>query len=215
MKEHDPRAFLARLVADRREGLSSLSRMLGRNPAYVQQFIKRGTPRKLAEADRKILARYFDVDEALLGGRPSSKVAGGLIAIPRLAVGASAGFGAFDGGERPVAQLGFSKDWLQQLTQARSDDLSIIRVVGDSMYPTLADGDDILVERTPTEQSLRDGIFVLRRDDTLMVKRITLNPSDGSLTVASDNKDYATWTNCSRKDIDLIGRVVWAGRRIR
>lgn len=215
MTVEDPRTFLTQLIAERREDLAALSRLLGRNPAYVQQFIKRGTPRRLAERDRKTLARYFNVDEQLLGGPPSPMSADGLIPIPRLEIGASAGYGAHNDGERPVAQLGFSKDWLRQLTNAKQDDLSIIKVVGDSMFPTLADGDDILVERSLPGHSLHDGIYVLRRDDSLMVKRITVNPSGGSLTVASDNKNHATWTDCSPAEIDLVGRVVWAGRRIR
>lgn len=215
MAAQDPRTFLSQLIAERREDLAGLSRLLGRNPAYVQQFIKRGTPRRLAERDRKTLARYFNVDEQLLGGPPSPVSADGLIPIPRLAIGASAGFGAHADGERAVAHLGFSKEWLRQLTNAKHEDLSIIKVMGDSMFPTLADGDDILVERSLTGLSLHDGIYVLRRDDTLMVKRITVNPSGSSLTVASDNKSYATWTDCSPAEIDLVGRVVWAGRRIR
>lgn len=215
MATQDPRGFLTQLIAERREDLAALSRLLGRNPAYIQQFIKRGTPRRLGERDRKTLARYFNVDEQLLGGPPSPVSADGLIPIPRLEVGASAGFGAHADGERAVAQLGFNKDWLRQLTSAKRDDLSIIRVVGDSMFPTLADGDDILVERSVTGHSLSDGIYVLRRENTLMVKRVTVNPSGSSLTVASDNKSYATWTDCSPGEIDLVGRVVWAGRRIR
>lgn len=213
---HDPRGFLSHLIMERREDLAGLSRLLGRNPAYVQQFIKRGTPKQLAERDRKTLARYFNVDEQLLGGPPSPVSSDRLIPIPHLAMGASAGSGAhMKDGERAVPQLGFSEEWLRQLTSAKQDDLSIVKVVGDSMFPTLGDGDDVLVERSSPDQSLLDGIYVLRRDDTLMVKRITVSPSGTSLTVASDNKSYATWTNCSRGEIDLVGRVVWAGRRVR
>ena len=63
-----PRAELERLIVERREDYAGLSRLLGRNPAYVQQFIKRGVPRKLDEKDRKTLARYFGISEEALGG---------------------------------------------------------------------------------------------------------------------------------------------------
>src|SRR3546814_13360797 len=53
---------------ERRENYDALSRLIGRNPSYIQQYIKRGTPRKLSETDRRTLARYFGVDEQLLGG---------------------------------------------------------------------------------------------------------------------------------------------------
>ena len=42
------RAFLEELCTQRGEDFAGLSRMLGRNPAYIQQFIKRGSPRRLA-----------------------------------------------------------------------------------------------------------------------------------------------------------------------
>lgn len=65
----DPRHALARLAVDHGDSLASLSRLLGRNAAYVQQFIERGTPKRLDEDDRLTLARHFQVDERLLGAR--------------------------------------------------------------------------------------------------------------------------------------------------
>ncbi len=42
---NDPRKALERLCAERGEDFAGLSRLLGKNPAYIQQFIRRGTPR--------------------------------------------------------------------------------------------------------------------------------------------------------------------------
>ncbi len=217
MPATDPRAVLEKLIAERREDYAALSRLIGRNSAYIQQFIKRGTPKKLAEDDRRKLARYFGIDEHALGG-PISGVPSEpetLIPIARYSVSASAGPGALEGLERPIAQLGFSKGWLEQLSRAKPEDLSIIKVEGDSMFPTLNDGDDIMVDRSLARRSITDGIYVLRRDDTLMVKRITVNPSRGTFDVSSDNSAYASWPECSASSIDVLGRVVWAGRKIR
>jgi phage repressor protein C with HTH and peptisase S24 domain len=213
----DPRAALERLIEERREDYAALSRLIGRNSAYIQQFIKRGTPKKLAEDDRRKLASYFGVDEHVLGGPISSMPLDPEVLIPiaRYSVAASAGPGAIAESERPIAQLGFSKAWLEQLSRAKPEDLSIIKVEGDSMFPTLNDGDDIMVDRSSVNRQVSDGIYVLRRDDTLMVKRITVNPTKGSFDVSSDNPAYASWADCSPRDIDILGRVVWAGRRIR
>ncbi len=217
MSSVDPRAVLEKLIIERRENYTALSRLIGRNSTYIQQFIKRGTPRKLAEDDRQKLARYFGIDEHKLGGPISGVPVGpeALIPIARYPVSASAGTGALDGLERPTAQLGFSKGWLEQLSRAEPEDLSIIKVEGDSMFPTLNDGDDIMVDRSSASRRVTDGIYVLRHDDTLMVKRITVNPSRGTLVVSSDNAAYASWPECASTDIDALGRVVWAGRRIR
>lgn len=215
MGRPDPRAELQRLIEERREDYAGLSRMLGRNAAYIQQFIKRGVPRKLSEEDRTKLANYFGVDEALLGGRASEpKPAEGLVAIPRYDVRAAAGAGAFAEGEQPVARLGFEPGFLRRLCAADPRHLSIIRVEGDSMFPTLSNADDIMVDRSPEGRRVHDGIYVLRRDDTLMVKRVAVHPGSRRLTISSDNSSYPSWQDCDPSEVDVIGRVVWAGRRI-
>jgi hypothetical protein len=63
----DPRERLSELARERGNSLAALSRMLGRNATYLQQFISKGSPRKLEEADRRKLAQFFGVGEAELG----------------------------------------------------------------------------------------------------------------------------------------------------
>lgn len=63
------RAALVALAEDRGDSLSSLSRLIGRNVAYLHQFVNRGTPERLDEADRLVLAQHFQVDERRLGAR--------------------------------------------------------------------------------------------------------------------------------------------------
>jgi hypothetical protein len=206
---------LEALIRDRREDYASLSRLIGRNPAYVQQYIKRGVPRKLDEADRRTLARYFGIDEAVLGGpaaEPRSR--SGLVSIPQLTVRASAGPGSIVAEESEAGGIGFDKRWLRELTGAAPADLTLIRVTGDSMVPTLGEGDDILVNRADAAARLRDGIYVLRVEDALVVKRIALSPAGRSITIRSDNDAYPVWTDCDPAAVAVIGRVVWAGRRL-
>ena len=212
----DARARLEQLIRERGEDYSSLSRLLGRNPAYVQQFIRRGVPRRLGEEDRRLLARYFRIDEAELGGPSGAgKIASTdrLIAVPMLAVAAAAGSGALEGDERSVAAIGFDSRWLKAIS-ANLTSLSTIQVSGDSMVPTLAEGDQILVDRSDGIDRLRDGIYVLRFDDALNVKRIAINPVGRRFSVRSDNPAYPEWPDCDPALIDIIGRVIWVGRRL-
>ena len=62
----DPRTRLDQLIRTHGDDYASMSRFLGKNSAYVQQFIKRGTPRRLGEEDRRKLAQYYRVPERLL-----------------------------------------------------------------------------------------------------------------------------------------------------
>ena len=213
MAEVDGRAALARLIEERGEDYAGLSRLIGRNPAYIQQFIKRGSPRRLAEADRRRLARYFGVSEALLGA-PEAEPGRGLRPVPRLDVDAAAGAGAFDGDERGGGHIAFDPVWLRRVARGAPDQLSIIRVAGDSMAPTLADGDDILVDRGDAAARLRDGIYVLRIEGALLVKRLALSPAARTLSIRSDNPAYPGWPDCDPAAVDVVGRVVWTGRRL-
>jgi phage repressor protein C with HTH and peptisase S24 domain len=217
MDREDPRHTLERILREKGEDFAGLSRLIGKNPAYIQQFIKRGTPRKLDEDDRRTIARYLGVSETLLGAPGSDRgddSTEGMIKVPRLDVGASAGHGALIEGETAVSHIAFDPKWLRQLCKGGTNHLSFIRVEGDSMSPTLADGDDILVDGADSSDRLRDGIYVLRREDTLIVKRLAINPFAARATVSSDNPAYPEWKDIELSTLVVIGRVIWAGRRL-
>ena len=219
LSSDDPRAVLDRLVSERGEDYARLSRLLGRNPAYIQQFIKRGSPRRLSESDRATLAAYFRIDEAQLGAPSRVPLAvqrdDGLLLVPRLDVGASAGPGALAEDERAQALFAFDPRYLRRLS-SQPQRLAIIRVEGDSMVPTLNDGDDIMVDPGDAAERLRDGIYVLRRDGTLLVKRLAcrLARQSGLVDIISDNAAYRREAGVPVRALDIVGRVVWTGRRI-
>lgn len=216
MVTHDPRARLLELATERGASLSSLSELIGRNSTYLQQFIRKGSPRKLEETDRRTLARFLGVDESELGAPeensslPMVKPArGDWIDVPRLPLGASAGPGALALEEAPIGAFRFAARWLREqgLDPAM---LSAIRVEGDSMEATLRDGDEILVDRSP--RPLRDGIHVVRTGDALLVKRLDTSRA-GLLALVSDNPAYRT-IELPREEVEVIGRVVWKSGRL-
>jgi phage repressor protein C with HTH and peptisase S24 domain len=211
----DPRLVLERLCAERGEDFAGLSRMLGRNAAYIQQYVRRGVPRRLREEERGKLARYFGISETLLGAPESdAPPAEGLVSVKRHPVMVSAGPGAIVNEEFGKPYFAFDERWLKGLTPSAASNLSIVRVEGDSMAPTLNAGDDILVDLGDALDRIRDGIYVLRIDDALVVKRVALNPIGRTVTVQSDNAAYPDWPDCTLDDINCIGRVIWSGRRI-
>ena len=222
MQPDDPRARLVALAAERGVSLSALSALIGRNTAYLQQFVKKGSPRKLDEADRRKLARFFGVAESELVGseEKSSKIARDSallpwrqrpdwVDVPRLDLDASAGPGATPALERAIGAFRFSSAWLrgQGLDPAM---LSAIAVAGDSMEPLLADGDEVLVDRAPRPP--RDGVHVIRVGDALLVKRLDLG-QPGRVALISDNPAYRV-VELPRGDVEIIGRVVWKSGRI-
>ena len=212
---NDARLVLERLCAERGEDFAGLSRMLGRNPAYIQQFVRRGVPKRLKEEERRKLARYFSISESLLGGPPDEEAGpNGLVSVKRHPVSVSAGPGALVNEELGKPYFAFDERWLKTLTATPPTNLSIVRVEGDSMSPTLNAGDEILVDLGDCTDRLRDGIYVLRIDDALVVKRLALNPLGRRVTVQSDNPAYPDWPDCGLDEINCIGRVIWAGRKV-
>jgi phage repressor protein C with HTH and peptisase S24 domain len=216
MASTDPKMRLLHLASERGASLSGLSELIGRNSTYLQQFIRKGSPRKLEETDRRTLARFFGVNEAELGApeEKSSNLAakparGEWVDVPRLPLGASAGAGALAFEEAPIGAFRFSARWLrEQGLDPRA--LSAIRVEGDSMEGTLRDGDEILVDRTL--RPLRDGIHVVRTGDALLVKRLDTG-RPGVVALLSDNPAYRT-IELPPEEVEVIGRVVWKSGRL-
>lgn len=202
------RAALDDLVEAQGISLATLSRALGRNPAYLQQFMKRGSPRLLAEADRARIARFFGVPETRLGG-PAD--ASGLVEVARVDVGASAGPGRLVDRELHKAPVRFDRAVLQQLG-VRAEAASVIRVEGESMQPVLADGDEILVDRDRRHVGARPGLYVLRVDGALSVKQ--LRAVGGGIEVTSANPAFPPPAIREAREVDVIGRVVWLGRAL-
>ena len=211
----DPsRAKLLELARIRGVSLAGLSEMIGRNSSYLQQFIRKGSPRKLEEGDRRVLARFFGVGESELGGAGENSAApafsrGDWIEVPRLPLGAAAGPGALGSDERPFDSFRFSKRWLKEQGLSGAE-LSTIRVQGDSMEPTLHDGDEILVDRS--QRGLRDGIHVVRLGDALMVKRLA-PAGPGRATLLSQNYAYPP-IEVALEEMEIVGRVVWKSGRL-
>ena len=206
----DPRERLTALASETGNSLAALSRMIGRNSSYLQQYITKGSPRKLEEEDRRRLAEFFGVTESELGApEEKSSSRGEWVEVPRLALEASAGPGATAAEEIPFDAFRFSRRWLREngLDPAQ---LSAIRVIGDSMDPLLRGGDEILVDRTP--RAFREGVHVVRLGEALHVKLLQAVPPD-RLRLISKNEAYEP-VDVAMADVDVVGRVVWKGGRL-
>ena len=212
-RQHDARARLQDVARQRGHSLAELSRLLGRNAAYLQQYVARGSPRHLDEPDLRKLSEFLGVSPRALStrqfGREDSEAGEGRWrSIPRLALGASAGPGALAAQEYPYDAFRLSDQWLLE-NGLRGADLSAIRVEGDSMEPLLRSGDEIFVDRAKRSG---EGVFVVRIGDALHVKQIRAS-APGTITLISANEAYAA-LELPREEVEVIGRVVWKGGRV-
>jgi phage repressor protein C with HTH and peptisase S24 domain len=205
MESIEQREALERAAVARGESLAALSRLIGRNAAYLQQFVTRGSPRLLAEGDRRKLARYLGLSDAALGG-PAVE---GLVPVARVDAGAAAGRGRLVETELR-SELLLDPALLRRLG-VRADMASTIRVEGASMEPNLCDGDEILVDGARRALGVRPAIYVFRRDGLVSVKR--LRAMGAEVEVVSDNPVFGCEIVPVRS-IDVVGRVVWLHRAL-
>jgi phage repressor protein C with HTH and peptisase S24 domain len=132
--------------------------------------------------------------------------------IPVYDVQVSAGFGALVDYEEQTHSLAFPPDYLRKLTAGSPKDLAIISTKGDSMEPTLLDDDIVLVDMSKTHMGY-EGMFVLRHNDTLLVKRAGMAAKAGSVMLISDNKAYPP-IEAMLADLHVVGKVLWYGRKV-
>lgn len=136
------------------------------------------------------------------------------VPIRRYDAALSAGPGSInDPSAEPIGYHLVESQWVRTLTSAIADNLAVLRVDGDSMEPTLDDGDWVLIDRTQTRIN-RPGVYAIQVGDTAWVKRITLNLRDRLVQVISDNSVYPI-QELNEEELSVIGRVIWiVGRKI-
>ncbi len=132
--------------------------------------------------------------------------------VPVYDVAASAGHGAIIEGEEQSHSLAFPPDYLQRLTRSSPGNLAIIGVKGDSMEPTIPDDSIVLLDVTKMNLGY-DGLFVIRFDGVLQIKRIGRASESGHIQVLSDNPTYRD-VDRRIEDVEPIGKVIWYGRKV-
>ncbi|MBU0724403.1 MAG: peptidase S24 [Alphaproteobacteria bacterium] len=229
MKLDPIRRTLIQLIAlrDPPTDLKKASLAIGRNHAYLHQFIHRGTPRRLPEEARHALATYLGVAESQLRepGSPEGQASGqaapadrlvveppGVVAIPEVKVRAAAGAGALIEAEEDGGRWHFPLDWLRHELKARPGDLRIITIDGDSMEPLLQGGDKVLVDLSRIIPS-PPGIFVLHDGMGLVAKQLERLPNTERVSIRSANPRYSDYERAA-EEITVIGRVIWFARRM-
>lgn len=115
--------------------------------------------------------------------------------------------------DKGAAEVAFRAEWLGELTRTPANQLAAITMDGDSMAPTIGPGDSLVVDLTQWSPG-GDGIYVLRHGGRLLVKRLAVDPLRQLVTLSSDNPNYAALAPVTMAELDLVGRVIWIGKRV-
>ncbi len=182
--------------------------------AYLAGKSEPSRPALIAMADAAgVSVEWLAVGDRKPTAAPEARIGDEFALVPLYDLEVSAGGGAITDRENIVSQIAFRRDWLRHVG-LNINHLVSVSVRGDSMEPSIRDGDMLLVDTSQTDV-VEDGIYVLRIDSHLLAKRLQ-RLVDGRLYIKSDNPAYER-QELSKQDADqleVIGRVVWSGRKI-
>lgn len=135
-------------------------------------------------------------------------------AVARYDATGAAGDGQVNLDGPPIDHLAFSKRWLEQNGLSAGDSV-LINVKGDSMEPSIYDGDLVMIDRRKTR--VRTGrIYVFREGDTLRMKRLELIPG-AAIVLRSDNPKHPPEHRIGHEmnaiSEGIVGEVVWSGHK--
>ena len=229
--ERDPvRQKLKDLLWKRGLTMNAASLALGRNRAYMHQYLERGLPKVLNYPDSVTLGVLLDCDPAELrhdtvpkrkpANRtrriPPAGIPGApLSAVPEMEVEAAAGPGALnDEFAVEKARWHLPEGMIRHEADANPEGLRILRVRGNSMEPEMREGDRLVVD-TARRVPATGEMFVLWDGNGLVVKRIETvrEPGPPRLRLISANPDYTPYT-CHAQDAHIVGKVLWTIRRV-
>ena len=135
-------------------------------------------------------------------------------AVPRVAVEASAGAGAFNDEPEVVGKLAFRQDWLRKIG-VKPEKSMLITVTGESMMPDLEPGDLALIDQDKAEWEHNRVFALVDLDGAVRIKRILLDGKKG-LVLVSDNAAENPPELRLKGDANRVrplGRVVWSGHK--
>ena len=189
---------------------------IGRAPETLQNWVKGRMP-YFGDVARMAIVKGVRLDwvatgrGAMFAGERDPALNAEYVFIPRYNVRAGAGAGQPVLSEEFEGFLAFRQEWIRRKLRRNPDNLAVIEAFGDSMTPTISDGDVMLVDLS--EDRVRgSAIYVMLAGDEAVVKRVELR-LDGSLLVKSDNPSYEpiTFPRDEADDLRVIGKVVWSG----
>ncbi len=131
----------------------------------------------------------------------------GNVTVPEYDIRAAAGAGSFIEQEVKIGEFSFPETWLRE-RMLYGYSLCVIKAWGESMEPTINHQDSMLVKLLDTsEKAAYDGVYVLRLDGMLLVKRMKYDMSTQGHHIISDNELYSS-TFVPNSDFDERIKVV-------
>lgn len=200
------RAHIDELIRQKGKKYRSLSLSIGKNEAYLHQFINKGSPLRLPEEQRRKLAQILEVDEQELTDIQLPKTLEPICSHKQTAL-----IEMISSSKAPNSPQDTTGFWslpfsdFSNITSSSPQSVKMLRVCGDSMSPTLKEGDFVLADFSNNFFNA-DGLYLISSAGSLFVKRLQ-QLSSSELMIISDNINYKNITQPLKK-IDIAGKII-------
>ncbi len=209
----DAVGFAARLAeAMAPERVTAFAARTGVPQPTISKYLKAnsGSPR-LDIAARLAEGVHASLDWLVWGRGEGPDAEKAVVKVPRYDAHLAAGAGAWNEGKRRLDDIPFTSTFFRKrFGRPDGAGFAVLEARGDSMEPSIGDGDLLLLDETDTR--LIDGVFAFVLDDEARVKRFR-RLTDG-LAIVSDNVNYPVEEirGPRIKELKIIGRVRWVGK---
>lgn len=134
--------------------------------------------------------------------------------IPQYTAKGSSGNGYLNDHVEIRGGLAFKRDWLKRMG-LKPDNLRVAYNDGESNWPTLSDGEVVLVDVKAAEPVNGKMFAMLDPDGEMIFKRLMRDMAGGWM-IRSDNPDKTRYPDMPISDegmrgVEIIGRIVWRG----
>ena len=136
----------------------------------------------------------------------------GLALIDEVDLALGMGATYLDGTAEVKGHAPFRKEWLRGLYQGPVSALKVVQGRGDSMEPTIRDGDIVLIDTSSRILDDQDVIWAVSYGDLGMIRRLRKLPS-GAFLMSPDNPVVRP-TEAYDGELHIMGRVIFIGRRM-
>lgn len=193
---------------------AEIARVLGVAPPRITEMFKGERDLSFEEARKLIIHYGIDETSSALDKVSIDDVADeyGFAMIEEVDVTFGLGSTFLYGEPEVKGLVPINLDWLRDVRRGPLSMLKVVRGKGDSMQPTIMDGDIVLIDLSQRTVDEQDRIWAVAYGDLGMVKRLRLTPRS-SVMLMSDNQVVQP-IEAFDGEMQVLGRVVWIGRRI-
>jgi phage repressor protein C with HTH and peptisase S24 domain len=200
---------------------NDLATAIGLEPvklSKVKSGVRQFRGNELVHALQWLGARETDRERGIAPVRPDLPVARvsdaeeGAVAIKRVDLSYAMGDGT-DLADYPEEEdVFYDAGFLRRITRAPAHRLFVARGDGDSMFPTLINDDEVVIDTTQRVLNMQDRIWACAFRGAGMIKRLRI-VGEQLVEIRSDNTTVPPQT-VSAEDLHIVGRVIWVGRRV-